>query len=793
MAVDFSSKATDINTLIEPETRVVEPVSRQGQIDALDNIGRGIGNAIKTAVTYNRTRDTAAANKRLANFNIRLSELDDAVDQGGISTAEALTRKRQLLQEHLAADPNNEETYLERYSKNQSQSGINKTLTPGLQQAEANAARVKALTENGFLSLDKMNDPAAVEKANDEYEAFVSSNRELEKSSKELANRSSRIDVANKEKAAEVAEAEANVINGLAKVGQSALPYWRTQYENIKAAAAKAGSEQERQEIIKQGVIQLQTDFAQRTAALAGDGLRTNQAKIDQILKPQKDLIDTYVKELSGEYDTEMFTRMSKGAEARAKAMVWEGLDEDAKRWIAMSQLTQAWGDVLRAPLAGVAANFAKNAAAGETVGGPDERGVGGKPADLTPVTDNEKKTTKAYLDNVTKMMEDVNTGKLNKMAPEQKVEVEKELETQVKGILRSVDVYKNATESASQFQPLVDFFANPTVGQYLQGRGGIPAELRGKVAQVFKDGYQTQVVPMMQEELTKMYARDMKSVTPGGQLTVKAGDIVEPTMETGRFGFKLKEGAPDEPMAKALLQNLNNSAFTKVMNKMIISDAHIQGNNDYQKSYDALAPIIFQSESEAKPEEKSEYVDPVVKKAENDFDLTSLVEQASFDPTLDASTLEGDLRDVAQAIDIGESGGDYGALLGFTNRPGRKFDEVNITDMTINELLEFSDGSGVYGAYTKKQLGKVATPMGRYQIVGSTLKRLKNKLGLTGEEKFTPEMQDKLFLSLLRGRGYDKYKAGEISKEDLLANLQNEWEGLSKSKKSFNALVASL
>jgi hypothetical protein len=376
---------------------------------------------------------------------------------------------------------------------------------------------------------------------------------------------------------------------------------------------------------------------------------------------------------------------------------------------------------------------------------------------------------------------------------------MQKEIDAQMNGILKGVNVYGNSTESADQFQPLIDFFANPTVGKYLQETGGIPPAIRGEVAKVFQDGYQTQVVPLLKEELDKMYMRQVRDA-----VGVKAGDVVEPTMEGGRFGFKLKAGVTPDPTVNGIVRTMNNSSFSKVLNKMIISDAHIQGTSDYNKSYETIGGALFGTTGEQKAtttdtQQKSsnDYVDPYVSAQPasltlDDFDMSSLVSEASAEG-MDTSTLEGDVKEVAKAIDIGESGGDYGALLGFTNRPGRKFDDVDITSKTINELLEFADGSGPYAAYSKKQVGRVATPMGRYQIVGSTLRNLKNKLGLTGEEQFTPEMQDKLFLALLKGRGYDKYKSGEMTKEEFLASVSKEWEGLSASRKSFNALVAAL
>lgn len=104
------------------------------------------------------------------------------------------------------------------------------------------------------------------------------------------------------------------------------------------------------------------------------------------------------------------------------------------------------------------------------------------------------------------------------------------------------------------------------------------------------------------------------------------------------------------------------------------------------------------------------------------------------------------------------ESGGDYDALYNFSNREGGPFAGRNVTDMTVDEALAFADPSGPYGRYVAgvrpdSQYG-VATPLGAYQIVGSTLRGVKEGMGLTGDEKMTPELQDQMAQWLYQNYG---------------------------------------
>jgi muramidase (phage lysozyme) len=71
------------------------------------------------------------------------------------------------------------------------------------------------------------------------------------------------------------------------------------------------------------------------------------------------------------------------------------------------------------------------------------------------------------------------------------------------------------------------------------------------------------------------------------------------------------------------------------------------------------------------------------------------------------------------------------------------------------------------------------SSALGRYQIIRTTLRGLKKELGLSGDEIFTPELQDRLAQALLERRGLSRYRAGEISGDQFINNLAKEWASL--------------
>ena len=108
----------------------------------------------------------------------------------------------------------------------------------------------------------------------------------------------------------------------------------------------------------------------------------------------------------------------------------------------------------------------------------------------------------------------------------------------------------------------------------------------------------------------------------------------------------------------------------------------------------------------------------------------------------------------IRNGIFAGESGGDYNALFGFQNRAGGRFENVRLTDMTVDEWISFSEPRGEYGQWVKGKIGRVATPMGAYQVVGTTLRAAKAGLGLRGDEIMSEALQDRVGIWIYRQQG---------------------------------------
>ncbi|WP_245456314.1 hypothetical protein [Rhizobium leguminosarum] len=123
-------------------------------------------------------------------------------------------------------------------------------------------------------------------------------------------------------------------------------------------------------------------------------------------------------------------------------------------------------------------------------------------------------------------------------------------------------------------------------------------------------------------------------------------------------------------------------------------------------------------------------------------------------------------------AVDRTEGAGDYDTLFGHAQKNG-PFAGTAISQMPIKDVLAFTDPSGAYAQYVKGKVGRVATPVGKYQTVGTTLRGAVDAMDLDPSAPYDQATQDRVASYLARQR---------IASADTLPGkisaLRSEWEG---------------
>lgn len=138
--------------------------------------------------------------------------------------------------------------------------------------------------------------------------------------------------------------------------------------------------------------------------------------------------------------------------------------------------------------------------------------------------------------------------------------------------------------------------------------------------------------------------------------------------------------------------------------------------------------------------------------------------------------------------MDKYEGGGDYDTLFGHSQNGG-PFNGVKITNMTLSQVLDFANPRGQYGQWVKGKVGRVATPMGRFQFVGSTLRQVATEMGLDLDNTvFTPDVQNAMFTH------YATKVIGNKTGASARSALRGAWEGMkSASDAEVDAMIEEI
>ncbi|MFG5381948.1 hypothetical protein [Yoonia sp. R2-816] len=127
-----------------------------------------------------------------------------------------------------------------------------------------------------------------------------------------------------------------------------------------------------------------------------------------------------------------------------------------------------------------------------------------------------------------------------------------------------------------------------------------------------------------------------------------------------------------------------------------------------------------------------------------------------------------GNVEPLLSLIRKHESRGDYGIVWGGIAR--KDHPPRTLPTMTIGAVLAWQDS--IDAKYNSEAAGA-------YQILEDTLRGIYRQAGLTQKDLFNKANQDRLAIALLRRRGLDQYRNGQITDVVFAQNLSKEWASL--------------
>ena len=364
------------------------------------------------------------------------------------------------------------------------------------------------------------------------------------------------------------------------------------------------------------------------------------------------------------------------------------------------------------------------------------------KTADLFTTDPTARKAVKDYLNIV---------GKGDVTDPNQLAEQGQHLKNILAGVEDYSSLMKKNPKSAVE---LVNWFASP---DFLKLRKEHPELLSNMstVKDIVQSNYADKVWGLVRKEFINnqvvaptvtAHGLNYNPLVQGQNYTMdinaqKTTSLVKAEPSSDGVNFVPIDPSNQQAVKKAEELNTN---LKPVINTTVRAVAHLSGSTDYKSTYEQAATLLMEHKFPENPAgQPSDFKEP-------------------------ASNQSSQLQDL---IDKKEGGGGYDTLFGNAQQQGKEFAGVDVSNMTVGQAIDFAKGQ--YADWSKKKLGYVATPMGRYQIVGSTLADAAKNLKLAPDTPFNAQTQDQIFHYLV-GRALKGKKTEEAKREA----LRNTWAG---------------
>lgn len=724
MATNFGGGAIAVEPLpsavpVVEGTKTPPPVSNS----VIENIFASANKLIANKAEAKKT-------STLAEFSKQQLQIAEALEQGKIkNSAYALTLSRNNLLTAISANPSLTGDLVSAYSALMGLPGVDQ-IAKGTDEEQLWEAKRADLVSKGLLdpSADDSEvrrvaaDERRVTALTDEYNIRMQTLNEQEK-----------LYSINSAKRQEIAEAKKDTAyTYVSQISGSEFSRITGEFSKIVSGP---GTETEKLQAIEDTWMQFQSDAT-------GLGIELDGEDRTMFLKPFENLYDTYLKRATGQYTDEEVKRQVDRAISSNKLLLLSSSPE-AGRLVAATEL---YGDNvwLQSVVSG----------SDKTVQGVLDFVAYGDPkqaATEQPAPYAENTTSRAVVKSYLEGLSSVLTSSESTSKDESMLRVQR--------VLSSMSDYQGLVEKSPKSAiELVNWLGSVQFGQVVEANPSL-LEHTEAAKEALNRNYRDELVTMIDKEFISNKVSGILPVPKeragtgairGTHETVSQETDKIVAAEATPSGMQFVAIDPKNPLAVQKAKDLNKT-LKPIINTNLRAWAHLDNRKDYGAYWEELAPTFMDAGVEDTTPENN----------------------ISMDDYKQLATLTAEFKPLQASIDRTEGGGDYDAILKFSHRSGGEFEGISVSKMTIQEALDFSQSGGEYAEYSKQQVGRMATPMGRYQIVGATLKATANEMGLSLDTVFDQTTQDAMFAHLVK-----KAISGQTSLKKKRVALRNVWEG---------------
>ena len=690
---------------------------------------------------YMKDREAKAeqANQGILNdfFNTQMAVVN-AVDQGKYKHAFARSLLRKNFQQFFNDNPGLQEELMKSHKDIVGTAGLGKFVFDDSEEEERINRQNQNAVDAGLVSADGTEEEfaearAAIDQLNAAKTKYEAEKRDIALQRDRFALETDKLDMLDRR------QAKASY-DFLVNISPSVYIGFKTQVEQILASDMDPAAKQR----------EIEGLYNSRSAEFSADFVNLDSTQAGAIMKPFDLFKDTAIAIASGKMELESLETQNKTVVAMQESLLLG--NEKVARVVASSNLLGENFSIISASRVGLSPELTDFLLGNSS---PPEEGGGG---DVNPfVTETENVTA---VQDYTKILKSGITNYDTMSAPAQS-----ELKNNLTNIMQSIEDYEGFLKKNPKGAiEMYNFFSSE---EFIKARQKFPEVFSNmdSARQVLVQHYDQEVYNLIQEEFRNS---DFDVVAAGANpsgtgnydpavVNIQAQDAIN--YDVGEDGsvrfYSLVQGA-DITREVARL----NKELAPILNKSVKAWAHLDGNQNYKSVAEQAMSVVLGEDAVGRGAGEGEDTLEV-----GDFRIMP--------------TMKGESEQLSFLMDRKEGGGEYDTLFGFSNRSGRQFSDVDVTQMTLEEVIEFSSVDGEYGKWVKDRLGasgqeaRIATPMGRYQIVGTTLRGLVEELDLPLDTKFNAEVQDLMFQTLMARR-----LSGKTSMRAKMSALRQEWEG---------------
>jgi uncharacterized protein (TIGR02594 family) len=554
--VDFGDTLFD--TKLDSSVPIVQPVAdksseyfAQGLKSGID----GLGNFLALDAKNKATAASSALNEDIVE---KMSLLADGREQGKLTLAQANRQLRVWSNEWVSNAPGEADSIFTLINKLGGDRGIAGSIYTETPAEKGNRERLEAGAKAGW----DVSSPEGIAA----FDAFTTNTRQLEIQAQQLTHLQQSNQIVSEGQKAAYAQT-------FQKSAASAYPWVINKISEAQMALQSAGTPQDRQAVIDA----LKMEVAKETGKLSSYGALAGSEKIDYLLKPMNDLVAQFENTASGKSTVEALKNSIELSKAQMEVLMFAD-PEVGRLFLANAVAPFTDQNALRA-LGAAQLKIAAGINTGVNRGEDGSVTFEQKPSDVIDKAENVATVfnlEKSYVTNLLKGGESVTP------------EVTQAMNDKIAVILSSTARNGGAESDATNFNGVVDYLADTSVGQWMENNyNEIGPKIAKDAAVVVERQYSDVVLNLVNER----WVQAGTSILTGMGSESKDAEIdkiIEPVWNGYGIEFRAKDAYKDDFRVYGIVQELNKGkdSVAGPVNRMIRMAAHLQGTTDYEKVY---------------------------------------------------------------------------------------------------------------------------------------------------------------------------------------------------------------